>query len=100
VINIIMGFRDTGCYNRVPKAKAETRTEVETSSWQSPNQTVWFPKPNHLVSPNLGQKKASRITDGSSTLMVSSRPHTQPEEEDIADEGAEDEGRSDREAEK
>jgi hypothetical protein len=48
--------------DRVPEAKAETRTEVETSSWRSPNQTVWFPKPNHLVSPNSGQKKASRIT--------------------------------------
>jgi hypothetical protein len=32
--------------------------------------------------------------DGSSTSLVSSRPHTQLEEEDPADEGAEDEGRS------
>jgi hypothetical protein len=32
--------------------------------------------------------------DGSSTSLVSSRPHTQPEEEDPVDEGAKVEGRS------
>jgi hypothetical protein len=30
--------------------------------------------------------------DGSSTSLVSSRPHAQPEEEDLVDEGAKDEG--------
>jgi hypothetical protein len=30
--------------------------------------------------------------DGSSTSLVSSRPHVQPEEEDPADEGTKDEG--------
>jgi hypothetical protein len=33
--------------------------------------------------------------DGSDTSLVSSRPHTQTEEEDPVDEGTEDEGRSD-----
>jgi hypothetical protein len=41
-----------------------------------------------------------RTCDGSSTSLVSSRPHVQPEEEDPADEGAEDEGRSSREGER
>jgi hypothetical protein len=40
------------------------------------------------------------VQDGSSTSLVSSRPHVQPEEEDPADEGAEDEGRSDRDGER
>jgi hypothetical protein len=35
--------------------------------------------------------------DGSSASLVSSRPHTQPEEEDPMDDGAKDEGRSGRE---
>jgi hypothetical protein len=35
-----------------------------------------------------------RAWDGFSTSLVSSRPHDQPEEEDPADEGTEDEGRS------
>jgi hypothetical protein len=35
--------------------------------------------------------------DGSSTSLVSSRPHTQPKEEDPADEGAEDDERGGRE---
>jgi hypothetical protein len=38
-----------------------------------------------------------RARDGSDTLLVSSRPHTQLEEEDPTDEGAEDEGRGGRE---
>jgi hypothetical protein len=38
--------------------------------------------------------------DNSSTSLVSSRPHTQPEEEDPMDEGAEDEGRGGREGER
>jgi hypothetical protein len=38
-----------------------------------------------------------RAWDGSNTLLVSSRPHARPEEEDPADEGIEDEGRGDRE---
>jgi hypothetical protein len=38
--------------------------------------------------------------DGSSTSLVSSRPHVQLEEKDPADEGAEDEGRSSREEER
>jgi hypothetical protein len=38
--------------------------------------------------------------DGSSTLLVSFRPHVQPEEEDLVDEGIEDEGRSGREGER
>jgi hypothetical protein len=35
-----------------------------------------------------------RARDGSSTSLVSSRPHTQPEEEDPMDEDAKVEGRS------
>jgi hypothetical protein len=35
-----------------------------------------------------------------STSLVSSRPHRQPEEEDPADEGTKDEGRSSREGER
>jgi hypothetical protein len=37
------------------------------------------------------------VWDGSSTSLVSSRPNTEPEEEDPMDEGAEDEGRGRRE---
>jgi hypothetical protein len=40
------------------------------------------------------------VRDGSSTSLVSSRPHAQPEEEDPIDEGTKDEGRSDREGER
>jgi hypothetical protein len=40
------------------------------------------------------------VQDGSSTLLVSFRPHVQPEVEDLADEGVEDERRSDREGER
>jgi hypothetical protein len=38
--------------------------------------------------------------DGSSTSLVSTRPHTQQEEEDLADEGAKDEGRNSQEGER
>jgi hypothetical protein len=38
-----------------------------------------------------------RTWDGSSTSLVSSMPHTQPEEEDLADEGIKDKGRGGRE---
>jgi hypothetical protein len=41
-----------------------------------------------------------RGQDGSSTLLVSSRPHIQLEEEDLVDEGVEDKGRSGREGER
>jgi hypothetical protein len=34
------------------------------------------------------------VRDGFNTSLVSSRPHAQLEEEDLADEGAEDEGRN------
>jgi hypothetical protein len=37
--------------------------------------------------------KDYRTRDGSNTSLVSSRPYVQPEEEDLADEGTEDEGR-------
>jgi hypothetical protein len=77
--------------SRVPGAKKETRMEAWTSSWQPQNRTVRFPKPDHPVSAASGQKKSSK------TSLVSSRPHTQPEEEDPVDEGAEDEGRGGRE---
>jgi hypothetical protein len=40
----------------------ETRIEVRTSLQRPPNQTVQFPKPDHLVSLALGQKKTSRTT--------------------------------------
>jgi hypothetical protein len=40
-----------------------------------------------------------RSWDGSSTLLMSFRPHTQLEEADPVDEDAEDEGREDREGE-
>jgi hypothetical protein len=48
--------------DRVPKVKAETKIEAGTSSWQPPNRTVQFPKPDHPVSPDLGQKKDLRTT--------------------------------------
>jgi hypothetical protein len=35
--------------NGVSEVKAENGTKVRTSSWQPPNWTVWFPKPNHSV---------------------------------------------------
>jgi hypothetical protein len=38
-----------------------------------------------------------RTRDGSNTSLVSSKSQTQPEEQDPADEGAEDEGRGGRE---
>jgi hypothetical protein len=38
--------------------------------------------------------------DGSSAPLVSSRPHTSPEEEDPVDDGIEDDGRSSREGER
>jgi hypothetical protein len=41
--------------------------------------------------------KDHRARDGSSTSLVSSKPHTQLEEEDPSDEGAKDEGRGGRE---
>jgi hypothetical protein len=37
-----------------------------------------------------------RARDGSNTSLVSSRTHTQPEEDDLTDEDAEDEGRNSR----
>jgi hypothetical protein len=43
---------------------------------------------------------SANTQDGSSTSMVSSRPHAQLEEEDPADEGVEDEARSGREGER
>jgi hypothetical protein len=48
--------------SRVPEAKAKTRIEVGTSSWQPPNQTVQFPKPDNSVSSASRQKKALRTT--------------------------------------
>jgi hypothetical protein len=51
--------------NRVPEGRVETRIEAGTSSQQLPNQTVQFPKLDHLLSPASGQEKASRtITPG------------------------------------
>jgi hypothetical protein len=41
-----------------------------------------------------------RTRDNTSTSLVSSRSHAQPEEEDLADEGTEDEGRSSEEGER
>jgi hypothetical protein len=38
-----------------------------------------------------------RTRDGSNTSLVSSRPYVQSEEEDLADEGTEDEGRINQE---
>jgi hypothetical protein len=37
-----------------------------------------------------------RARDGSNTSLVSSRTHTQPEEDDLMDEDTEDEGRNSR----
>jgi hypothetical protein len=48
--------------NKVPKVKAETRTEAGTSSWWPPNRTVQFPKPEHPVSSASGQKNPSSTT--------------------------------------
>jgi hypothetical protein len=45
--------------DRVPEVKAKTKTEDETSSQQPPNQTVKFPKPDHLVSSGSGQKRTT-----------------------------------------
>jgi hypothetical protein len=46
--------------DRVPEAKAETKTEARTSSWWSPNRTVQFYKSDHPVSLASGQKRPSR----------------------------------------
>jgi hypothetical protein len=42
----------------------------------------------------------NRAWDGSSTSLVSFRPHAQPEEEDPVDEGTKDVGRGSREGER
>jgi hypothetical protein len=47
-----------------------------------------------------GDVEDYRARDSSSTSLVSSRPHAQPEEEDQMDEGAKDEGRSGQEGER
>jgi hypothetical protein len=83
--------------NKVSEAKTETRIEAETSLRRPPNWTTRFPKPDHSISAALGQKWMSKTA---STSLVSSSPHAQTEEEDPADEGVEDEGRSDREGER
>jgi hypothetical protein len=46
--------------DRVPEAKAETKTEVGTGSRWSTNWTVQFRKPDHLISPYSGHTKALR----------------------------------------
>jgi hypothetical protein len=42
--------------------KAKVRTKAGTNLRQSQNRIVQFPKPDHLVSPDSGQKKTSRTT--------------------------------------
>jgi hypothetical protein len=85
--------------DRVLEVKAETRTEARTSSQQPPNRIVWFLELDHPDSPAQDERRL-HTQDGSSTSLVPSRPHTKPEEEDLADEGTEDEGRSSREGER
>jgi hypothetical protein len=46
--------------NKAQGEKTETRTEVGNNSQQSPNRTVRFPIPDHLVSLSSGQRKTSR----------------------------------------
>jgi hypothetical protein len=48
--------------DNVLEVKAETKIEPRTSSRQLPNWTVRFPKPDHPVSLDLGQKKTSKTT--------------------------------------
>jgi hypothetical protein len=43
------------------EARAETKTEAGTSSQRLPNWIVQFSKPDHHVSPCLGQRKASLL---------------------------------------
>jgi hypothetical protein len=43
------------------EARAETKTEAGTSSQRLPNWIVQFSKPDHHVSPGLGQRKASLL---------------------------------------
>jgi hypothetical protein len=48
--------------DKVSGARTEARTEAGSSSQRPPNQTIRFPKPNHLVSTVSGQKQTSRTT--------------------------------------
>jgi hypothetical protein len=48
--------------DRAPEVRAETNIEAGTSSRRLPNRIVQFPKPDHPVSPDSGQKKTSRTT--------------------------------------
>jgi hypothetical protein len=54
--------------DRAPEVKAEIKTETGVSSWWPPNWRVQFPKSDHPVSPNSGQKKASRTTTSGTAL--------------------------------
>jgi hypothetical protein len=100
----------TAKQSKVLGAKTETRIEARTSSGQPKNRIVWFPKPDHPVYQTRPsgfyslQSEAIvedyRTRDSSITSLVSPRPHVQPEEEDPADEGVEDEGRSGWEGER
>jgi hypothetical protein len=60
-----------------------------------PDSPVSQTEPSSFVrSRTKGYIEDYRSRDGSRTSLVSSRPHVQLEEEDLADEGIEDEGRS------
>jgi hypothetical protein len=60
--------------NRVPEAKAETRTGARTSSRWPPNQTNRFPKLDHPISSTSGQKKPLSTT----ALGMAPAPHWCP----------------------
>jgi hypothetical protein len=48
--------------NKAPGKETEIKAKVVASSQQQLNRTVWFGKPDHLVSPGSGQKRTSRTT--------------------------------------
>jgi hypothetical protein len=69
--------------------KVVIRIEVGTSSRQPPNQTIWF----HQAKDRRGRQGLPDLASFD-TSLVSSGTHALLEEEDPADEGAKDKGRS------
>jgi hypothetical protein len=92
-------------HNKAQGKDSYIRVEVVASSQQQPNQIVWFDKSDHPIFPGSVQKGvlkriAPRTALSTGSLLVSSRLHTQPGEEDPVDEGAEDDGRNGWEGER
>jgi hypothetical protein len=48
--------------NKTPGEETEIKAKAVANSQQQPNRTVWFGKPDHLVSPGSKQKRTSRTT--------------------------------------